>query len=112
MREFVKKGFLLGLGAASIAKRKAEKAVNEIVRKKAISKKDGQKILRAVKNYAETESKRIAMFAEQEVGRIAKQIGIASKNKSQKAKKMLKKMDSKLTAEGKRTLRKIIKELE
>ena len=112
MKEFVKKGFLLGLGAASIAKKRAEKAVNEILRKKAISKKDAKKILSTVKNYAEAESRRIAMFAELEVGRIAKQIGIASKNKSQKAKKMLKKMDNKLTSEGKRTLKRIIRELE
>ncbi|MBI2208388.1 hypothetical protein HYU50_02735 [Candidatus Woesearchaeota archaeon] len=112
MRDIVKKSFLLGLGAASIAKKKAEKAVMELVKKKAISKKDGQQMLNTIRKHAADESRRIARFAEQEAGRIAKQLGVASKSKAQKAKKMLRAMDRQLTAEGKRTLKKIIKELE
>ena len=112
MRDIVKKSFLLGLGAASIAKRKAEQAVSELVQKKAISRKDGQQMLNAIAKHAASEGKRIARFAEQEAGRIAKELGVASKSKAQKAKKMLRAVDRQLTAEGKRALRKIIKELE
>ena len=112
MKDIVKKSFLLGLGAASIAKRKAEQAVNELVKKKAISKKDGQQMLNTIKKHAANEGKRIARFAEQEAGRIAKELGAASKSKARKAKKMLGAMDRQLTAEGKRALRRIIKELE
>src|SRR3989338_2283844 len=112
MKDIVKKSFLLGLGAASIAKKKAEKVVVELVKKRAISKKDGQQILNVIKNHAADEGKRIARFAEQEASRIAKQLGIASKSKAQKAKKMLRAMDKQLTAEGKRTLKRILEELE
>ena len=112
MRDIVKKSFLLGLGAASIAKKKAEKVVTELVKKKAVSKKDGQQMLNTIKKHTADEGKRIARFAEQEANRIAKQLGIASKSKAQKAKKMLRAMDKQITAEGKRTLRRIIKELE
>ena len=112
MRDIVKKSFLLGLGAASIAKKKAEKTVMELVKKKAISKKDGQQMLNTIKKHAANEGKRIARFAEQEANRIAVQLAVISKNKAQKTKKMLGAMDRQLTAEGKRALRRIIKELE
>ncbi|MBI2134686.1 hypothetical protein HYU09_01735 [Candidatus Woesearchaeota archaeon] len=112
MRDIVKKSFLLGLGAASIAKKKAEKKVMELVRKRAISKKDGLQMLNKIKKHAANESIRIARFAEQEANRIAMQLGAASKSKARKAKKMLRTVDRQLTAEGKRTLRRIIKELE
>ena len=112
MRDIVKKSFLLGLGAASIAKKKAEKTVMELVKKKAISKKDGQQMLNAMTKHAANECKRIARFAEQEAGRIAKELGAASKSKARKAKKMLGAMDRQLTAEGKSALKRIIKEME
>lgn len=111
MREIVKKSFLLGLGAASIAKQKAEKTIGELVKKRAISKKDGQQMLNTIKRHAANEGKRIARFAEQEAGRIAKELGVASKSNARKAEKMLRAMDKQLTAEGKRALKKIIKEL-
>ncbi len=44
MKEFIKKGFLIGIGMGELAKEKVEKTINELVRKGKISKGEGKKL--------------------------------------------------------------------
>ena len=111
MKEIIKKSFFLGLGAASITKNQAEKIVKDLVKRNAVSVKDGREMLKKVKKKAVSESYRIKKLAEMETKRMAKDIGIVSKSQTGKLKKRLKSIDKELSAEGKRTLKKIMKEI-
>ena len=111
MKDIVKKSLLLGLGAASMTKAQAEKVVKELVKRNAVTIKEGKDILRRVKKHAANESKRVKMFAEQELKRAAKDLGFISKTQVARVKKSLKSIDKELSARGKRTLSKIIKDL-
>ena len=111
MKDIIKKTFLLGLGAASITKNQAEKMVKELVKRNAVTVKEGKELIRKVKKHATNESKRVRKFAEQEVKRIAKEFGYVSKAQLGKIKKRLKSVDKELSARGKKTLKKIMKDL-
>ena len=109
MRDIIKKSFLLGLGAASITKAKAEKIVRELVKKNAVNIKEGREMLSKVKKEADNERKRVQKFAEQEAIRIAGKLGVMPKNKIEKTMKRLKSIDKELSNEGKKTLKRILK---
>ena len=111
MREIVKKSFLLGLGAATITKREAEKVVSQLVKRNAISVNQGKEMLKKVKKHVENESKRLGKYAEMEAKRLSKEWGMVSKDKVQKIKRGLNVLDRELTSEGKKTFKKIMKEL-
>jgi len=109
MRDIVKKSFLLGLGAASITKAKAEGIIGELVKKNAVNIKEGREMLSKVKKEADNERKRIQKFAEQEARRIAGKLGVMPKNKIEKVRRRLKSIDKELSNRGKKTLKKILK---
>ncbi len=111
MKDIIKKSFLLGLGAASITKNQAEKAVKELVRRNAVTVKEGREMLKKVKRVAEGERKRVQKFAGQEARRVAGKLGITSKAHIARVKKKLSSIDRELSSRGKKTLNKILKEL-
>ena len=111
MKDFVRKSFLLGLGAASMSKAKAEKIVKELVKRNALTIKQGKEMLKKVKKEAANEKKRIQKFAEQEANRLTGKLSSASKIQVIKAKKRLKSINKELSSKGRSTLIKIIKEI-
>ena len=111
MKDVVKKSFLLGLGAASITKEQAEKMVTELVKKNAVSIKEGKGMLKRVKKHAYNESKRVSKFAQQEARRIAKELGVVSKTQVARIKNNIRSIDKELSARGKKTLKRIMKDL-
>ena len=48
MRDLIKKSLLIGLGAASLTKEKIDEIMDEFVKKKAITTKDGKMLAREV----------------------------------------------------------------
>ena len=111
MKEIIKKSFLLGLGAASMTKIQAEKIVKELVKRNAVTIKEGSGMLKKVKKIALSESERIRKLAEKETKRLAGNLGIASKASVGNIKKKLKSMDKELSSQGKKALKMIMKEL-
>jgi len=111
MREIIRKSFLLGLGAASITKTKAQKMVKELVKRNAVSVKEGKDMLKKIKKHTDNERKRVHRFAKQEAKRVAGKIGVVSKNQLNRVKKRLKSIDKDLSNKGKKTLKNILKEL-
>lgn len=111
MKEIVKKSFLLGLGAASMTKKQAEKIIKDLVRKNAVTLKESRGILKKIGKAADSERKRISKFAQQEATRISSQMGIVSKAQIIEVKKRLRSIDRELSARGKSTLRSILKQL-
>jgi len=111
MKDVIKKSFLLGLGAASMTKNQAEKIVKELVKKNAVTIKDGKGMLNKIKNHARNEGRRVSKFAQQEVKRVANELGLVSKVQVSKVKKHLKSINKELGARGKKTLKRIMKDL-
>jgi len=111
MKDIIKKNFLLGLGAATLTKNQAEKTVKELVKKNAVTVKEGRDMLNKVKKAAKNEGNRVRKFAEQEAKRVAGTVGGLSKIHIGKVKKRLKSIDKELNSKGKKTLKGILKQL-
>ncbi len=111
MKEIIKKSFLLGLGAASLTKNQAEKIVKELVKRNAVTIKEGKDMLKKVKKAAFSESSRARKLAEAEARRVSGKLGITSKTQIARVKKRLKSIDKELSSKGKKTLKNIMKEI-
>ena len=111
MKDIVKKSFLLGLGAATLTKNQAEKIVKELVKKNAVTRKDGKDLLKRVSNAANDERERIISFVAQEADRISKSLGLLSKAHINNVKNRIKLIDKKLSSAGKKTLKSALNQL-
>lgn len=111
MKEIIKKSFLLGLGAATLSKRQAEKIIKGFVRKNAVTIKEGRDMLKRIKKVTLDGSRRVRKLAESEAKRVTGKLGIASKIPIAKVKKSLRSIDKELSSRGKKTLKGILKEL-
>lgn len=110
MKEVIKKAFLLGLGAANLTKKTAEKRIKALI-KKGVSKKDGIEMLRKVLAEANKERKRIQEFTKAEIKRIQDKLGKASQPQIKRLKKKINVLDKKLRVAGKKTAKKVVKKL-
>jgi polyhydroxyalkanoate synthesis regulator phasin len=111
MKELVKKGFLLGLGAASMTKTQAENAMKELVKKNALTVQQGKELLNKARNVALYEKKRLSDIASKEAARIASKLMDSSRPKIVVLKKKAKTLEKELSARGKKTLRSILKSM-
>lgn len=111
MKGIIKRSFLLGLGAATIAKNQAEKVVKQLVKRNAVTVREGRDMLNKVKKAALNESSRIRKLAEKETKRVAGKLGVKSKVQIAKVKGKIRSIDKELSAKGKTELKKILKEL-
>ena len=111
MKDIIKKSFLLGLGAATLTKSQTEKIVKELVKKNAVTVKEGRDMVKKVKKAAKSESDKIKKFAGQEAKRVAGAVSGVSKSHIGTVKKRLKSIDKELSSKGKKTLKGIIKQL-
>jgi len=111
MKEIIKKSFLLGLGAATLSKRQAEKIIKGLVKKNAVTIKEGRDMLKRIKKVTLDESRRVRKLAGDEAKRVTGKLGIASKIPIAKVKKSLRSIDKELSSRGKKTLKSILKEL-
>jgi len=111
MKEIIKKSFLLGLGAAYLTKHQAEKMVNDLLKRNAVTIKEGRQMITKVKTIAINESKRLRDLANQEANRINSKLSGVSKSNIEVVKKKLKSLDTELSSHGKKTLKNIMKDL-
>jgi len=95
IKGFVKESFLVGLGAASLTKKKAEALAKSLVKKGILSRKDGAGLVRKILAEANSERKRIEKFVKGEIKRELKNITPA-----------IKKAGARATREGKKAVKK------
>lgn len=62
MKNLIRKSILIGFGAASLTKSRAEKLVRQFVKKKAITSKDANAIINAVIKEIVKQNKRLQQF--------------------------------------------------
>lgn len=111
MKEIIKKCFLLGLGAASITKAKAEKIVRELAKKGAVNKKDSRQLVRRVLEMANKERIRVQGLAKKEANRIIKKGEFISRGEAKKLKNRISNLEKRLSAEGKKTAKRLLKKV-
>ncbi len=111
MKEIVKKSFLLGLGAASITKAKAEKIARELAKKGAVNTKDRRQLVRRVLEEANKERKRVQSLVKKEADRIIKKAGFVSRGETKKLKTRISNLEKRLRAEGKKTAKRFLKKV-
>lgn len=87
MRDVIKKSFLLGLGAVSLTKKKAEKLMEGLVKKGVISRKDGDGLIMKMLAEANREGKRVEKFVYGEIKRELKKVKPILKKAGAKAAK-------------------------
>ena len=80
MSDLLRKGILLGLGAASLTKEKVDKFVNELVDKGDISKDKGSELLQELLNLVKEQEGKIDKKINDEVNSLIKKLDLASKS--------------------------------
>jgi polyhydroxyalkanoate synthesis regulator phasin len=111
MKEVIKKSFLLGLGAATMTKNQAEKMVKDLIKRNAVTIKDGKQLLNRVKKQAVRESSRMKKLAGTNAKKVAGKVGYASTMPLKTVKGKLKSLDKQLSKAGKKTLKKIMRDI-
>lgn len=95
VKGFVRESFLIGLGAASLTKKKAEALAKSLVKKGILSRKDGAGLVRKILAEANSERKRIEKFVKGEI-----------KRELRKVSPVIKKAGAKAAKEGKKAVKK------
>lgn len=62
MKRLLRKSFLIGLGAATLTKERAEKSIKKLIKRGLLTKKDGDGLIRKMLMEANKERKRIEKF--------------------------------------------------
>lgn len=69
-QDLLKKGLLIGVGAAAYAQEKTEQLAKELIRRGHINKAEGKKMVRKIYGEAERNTRKISRLAEQEIKKI------------------------------------------
>ncbi|MBS3131528.1 hypothetical protein J4212_03805 [Candidatus Woesearchaeota archaeon] len=111
MKDAIKKSFLLGLGAASLTKKKAEQVAGQIAKRANLDSKGAKDIARTFISAADRERKRMQKLAESEAGRMAKEAEKVSRQVALRLNVKLQKLQKKLEKEGRKTAKGFAKKL-
>lgn len=79
MSDYLRKGFLLGLGAALAGKEKLEKKLDELVSKNEISKDEAKQMMNEFINKGEKKTEEWTMKSEEQKRKAAEELGLATK---------------------------------
>ena len=107
MKDVLRKGLLLGLGAASLTKKKTEKIVKELVKKGAVSSKEGNVLAKKVLSQANKQQARLRKIGEAEAKKILRKIGIISIAEAKKLKGKVVILEKKLRQKSKKAAGKV-----
>ncbi len=80
MVEIIKKTLEVGLGALSVTQEKLKEITDDLVVKGNITRKEGSDFLKELIGIAEDSRKRLTALVEEQVHRVIKEVGIATKS--------------------------------
>ncbi|MCX6338392.1 MAG: hypothetical protein NTX71_00540 [Candidatus Aureabacteria bacterium] len=96
MKEFFKKGLLVGLGAAEFTRETLAKAIAELEKKGEVSKGEAKKIMASFSQTARKRSKELEGGLEKAFSSLLAKTRIASADKLEEVEKRLKSLERKL----------------
>jgi len=106
MRELLRKGLYLGLGAARLGKKQTQSIVNELTKKGAVTAREGKALIKKVLAEAQKERKRLQKLGRQEVQKALREVGIVSFNELERLKKRIRQIRKEQPARNKKRKRK------
>ena len=80
MNEFIRKGFLLGIGTMAVGKEKLEKKLNELVEKNELTKDEAKSLMKSYMEKGEAKKEEWSEKSAQKAKQSAKEAGIATEN--------------------------------
>ena len=95
MNKIIRSAVLLGLGAVSLTKEKAEKSIKAFVKKGAISTKEGRALVKTVIAEGKREKSRIAAIVKTEGGKLKREAEAIAKKEVTILKARLAKVEKK-----------------
>ena len=96
MNEIIRKAILIGVGAASLTKEKAEKAIKGFVKKGKINSKEGKALVMVLLGEAKKEKARLSSLMKTEGKKLAKEAESVTKNELKILKDRLAKLERKV----------------
>lgn len=96
MGDYLKKGFLLGLGAAISGKEKLEKKLDELVSKNEITREEAKAMMQNFVEKGETKTEEWSQKQKEQMKKSAEEIGLATKEEVQELKQRITKLEEKL----------------
>ena len=102
MKTIIKKSFLLGIGAVSLTRKKAEKVVKAAVKKGAITASEGNKLIGSMVRLANTYRKKLEKAGEAEVKKQLRTLGFKSLTEAKKLKKKARALEKILRSKAKK----------
>lgn len=109
MKEILRKGLILGLGAASLTRRKAEKTVKELIKKGAVNSKEGRILVKRVLGEAKKQEAKLRRIGEAEAKKVLKKVGIISIAEAKKLKGKVAVLEKKLMQKTKKVAKRAYK---
>ena len=80
MSDYLKKGFMLGLGAALAGKEKLEKLLDELVSKNEITRDEAKQMMREFIQKGEEKTEEWTQKSEEQKRKTAEELGLATKD--------------------------------
>ena len=111
MKDILRKGLLLGLGAASLTKKKTEKIVKGLVKKGAVSSKESVVLARRILAEAKQQEAKLRKIGEAEAKRALKKIGIVSLGEAKKLKQKVAVLEKTLKQKSKKAVEKVYRKV-
>lgn len=99
MIDLIKKGVLLGLGALTLTKEKAEELVDELIKKGEVSKDERSSVMREILDKAKEQEENINERIRVEISKIIEKLGIPSKKDFEELEKRIDKLTQQLKGE-------------
>lgn len=96
MMEIARKAFLMGVGALSMTKEKAEQLVNEMVQKGELSQKEAQDFISKIVDRGREEQKQIKDWFREEIKRMLAEAPVVSRTEYEKLEARLARLEAKM----------------
>ncbi|MBW2971334.1 hypothetical protein KY320_04200 [Candidatus Woesearchaeota archaeon] len=87
MKKALREMFLLGVGAAALTKKQADKVVNGLVKQGKLSKKEGEKLVSSIMKESESHRKQLKSTVEKHSKEFVKKFGPAARKELDKLSK-------------------------
>jgi len=99
MMDLFKKTFLLGMGALSLTKEKAEKFVNELVEKGEVGTEEAKQFVKEMIEKGEQEKAALQDTIKNELSKIRREVGLVTKEEFASLEERIKQLETKLIKE-------------
>ncbi len=93
MLEILRKGYLIGIGLASLTREKVEEVVDELVRRGEVAEKDRPRIVEDLVTRMRDEQKRLSNTVRETVQRVVGEMGVPTRQQLDELRQRLEKLE-------------------